>query len=100
EGPFPLRRLGRRFEPSLRCEDVVAAVAVYVTSADAVSVAVLAHDVLDPRAALQIEPDERGRRAIELGQQLARLAVVVEIDQLREFGGEAFVDFAGRPRPA
>ena len=40
--------VGRRFEPSARREDVVAAVAVDVAGADAVPVAAIAHDVLGP----------------------------------------------------
>ena len=72
------------------------AVAVDVTGADAVAVAVIADDVLDPRAVLQIEPGERRGGPVELRQELARLAVVVEIDELRELGREPLVDL-GRP---
>ena len=63
ERPLALRTsAGASNQPRGR-QDVVAAVAVDVSRADAVAVAVVADHVLDPLPALQLEPRQRRRRA-------------------------------------
>ena len=63
----------RRFEPAPRRDDVVAFVAVDVTHADPMAVALTADGVLLPLAVDQLVPGQRRlRRAGELGQDLER----------------------------
>src|ERR1039458_8863445 len=49
-------RVGRGFEPTLGSDDVVAAIAVHVTHADAMSPTLGADDVLDELAVLRFIP--------------------------------------------
>ena len=96
---LPLARgahIGGRFQPAFGREDVVAPVAIDIAHADAVAVALLAHDVLHPLAALQFEPGQRNIGAVELGEQFLRLAIIVQIHQEREFRGTAGIDFVDR----
>ena len=100
---LPLARgahIGGRFQPAFGREDVVAPVAIDIAHTDAVAVALPADDVLHPLAVLQFEPGQRNIGAVELGEQLLRLAVIIEVHQEGEFRGTAGIDFVDRPRAA
>src|SRR5262249_5322360 len=54
EFPVAATRVGRRFQPALRRNDVVPAIVVDVAGADTVAVTLRTDDVLLPRASLRL----------------------------------------------
>ena len=99
EGPRARARIGGRFRPSSRGQDVGAAVFVDVTRADAVAVTLRRDDVLDPASGLGLVPRERRLRRSSLREDFLGLAVVVEIREQCELDREARVDFRLGPHP-
>ena len=88
ERPFASRpRVGGRFQPSLRRQDIVAPVAVEIARANAVAVTLHTHHMPHPLVVLQLVPeDRRAGGARELRKNLERLAVVVQVYEKRELG--------------
>src|SRR5579871_2432422 len=55
-GPLAASRIGRRFKPTFRSDDVVAAVAIDIANADSMTIRLFAHHVLDEFAVLPLVP--------------------------------------------
>src|SRR5580692_8270917 len=87
-------RIGRRFEPSERSDDVVPAVTVQVAHADPVAVAAGAYHALHKGPVLYFKPRQRVLHlmAAPLREHFAGLAVVIEIHQERELDAMAVFD--------
>src|SRR6202034_156044 len=80
ERPILLSRIGRSFQPAFWGQDVVPAIAVHIPHANAMSVAVVANDVLDHSAFfVSLVPGERAVVS-ELRQNLVGFAVVIKIN--------------------
>ena len=90
ERPIARPRIGGRFEPTTRRQDVVALVAIHIARTNPMSVATVADDVRHPRLVLDFVP--RLARAVLLRQHFLGLTVVVDVGEHREFNVEAFVD--------
>src|SRR5205809_449151 len=90
--PIARARVGRRFEPALRSENVGTAIAVHVARTDTVAVTARADGVAHKGAVLQLIPGERGILLTELWQQFVPLAVIIDIDHEDEFHRPAILD--------
>src|SRR2546426_5183676 len=88
KNPAAVARVGRRFKPAFRREDVRATVAIDVARPDAVPIALRAHFVFHPlglgAGASEFVPCERGFFVAELRQDLLRFAGIQEVNQKRE----------------
>src|SRR5271165_4655479 len=88
ELPVAAARIGRSFEPTVGCQDVVAAVAIHVAYTDSMAVAAIADNVLDDAALVVAFIPGEGRLVVaELRQDLVGLAVVVQVNQKGELDG-------------
>src|SRR6202035_6175171 len=90
--PNPVAWIGGRFKPSLRCEDIVAAISIDIARANPVTVTLGADDVFHEGAIADLIPRQWGFGLPELRKQFTLLAVVVEIHQEREFHRIAVLD--------
>jgi hypothetical protein len=87
KGPIALPRIAGSLQPASRSQDVVAAVSVYIANTNAMTVTVVADNVLNDSAVLiSFVP---GKRTIvsELRQNLVGLPVVVKVDQEGKLDG-------------
>jgi len=90
-------RIGGRFQPAFRRDDIRAAIAIDIPRPDAMPVALLRNHVLHPLVVLQFEPCQRNIDAIEFGQDLESLAIIIQIHQESKFRGAAVVNFRSLP---
>src|ERR1700742_2551859 len=90
--PFAVPGIGRRFEPAIRSKDVRTPIAVYITGADAMPVAFIAHLMLDEFAAAALIPGKRRIQVAELRQDLLCLAVVIQVNKKRKLDGRTRFD--------
>ena len=101
EDPLAVARVGGSFKPSLGRDDVRAPVAIDVSCADAVPVALRADDVSNPVRVLSLTfnfiPGQWVFGVAELRQKLSRLAGVQDVHQKRKFHRRALHDFVLHP---
>src|SRR6202011_5246407 len=87
ERPLARARIGGRFEPSCRNDDIVSTILIHVADADAMPKRVVRYDVRHEAAVANLIPRERRLGIVEFRQHLAGLAVVIEIHQEGELRG-------------
>src|SRR5215469_16691746 len=92
--PITASRIGRSFEPSQWSNNVVPAVAIYVSYANAVPIASRTHPVFHKRAVADFKPGQRilHLMAAPLRKNFARLAIVVQVHQEAELDAVAVFD--------